>query len=156
MHIASETGQGIRICLYLTRAEEKAVNTASEPTQEQLPRTVTGGTVRVVDYGPTIRMLVVEILEELGYHALIAEDGASGLVILQSDTAIDLLVSDVGLTEGINGRQMANAARISRPDLKVLFITGYTESAVVGDRNLEIDMPIMTRPCTADILTERI
>ncbi len=151
MHIASETGQGIRICLYLTRAEEKAVNTASEPTQEQLPRTVTGGTVRVVDYGPTIRMLVVEILEELGYHALIAEDGASGLAILQSDTAIDLLVSDVGLTE-----DKWLTPRISRPDLKVLFITGYAESAVVGDGNLEIDMPTMTRPFMVDILTERI
>ncbi|MGS0943440.1 hypothetical protein ACVA51_23335 [Pseudomonas luteola] len=135
----------------MTRAEEKAVNTASEPTQEQLPRTVTGGTVRVVDYGPTIRMLVVEILEELGYHALIAEDGASGLAILQSDTAIDLLVSDVGLTE-----DKWLTPRISRPDLKVLFITGYAESAVVGDGNLEIDMPTMTRPFTVDILTERI
>lgn len=151
MHIASETGQGIRICLYLTRAEEKAVNTASEPIQEQLLLTVTGGAVRVVDYEPTIRMLVVEILEELGYHALIAEDGASGLAILQSDTAIGLLVSDVALTED---RWLT--PRISRPDLKVLFITGYAESAVVGDGNLEIDTPIMTSPFTVDILTERI
>lgn len=151
MHITSETGQGIRVCLYLTRAEEKAVNTASEPIQEQLLLTVTGGAVRVVDYEPTIRMLVVEILEELGYHALIAEDGASGLAILQSDTAIGLLVSDVGLTED---RWLT--PRISRPDLKVLFITGYAESAVVGDGNLEIDTPIMTSPFTVDILTERI
>ncbi|MBW5416320.1 hypothetical protein [Pseudomonas sp. MAG002Y] len=135
----------------ITRAEEKAVNTASEPTQEQLLRTVTGGAVRVVDYEPTIRMLVVEILEELGYHALIAEDGASGLAILQSDTAIGLLVSDVGLTE-----DKWLTPRISRPDLKVLFITGYAESAVVGDGNLEIDTPIMTSPFTVDILTERI
>ncbi|MFK4134542.1 hypothetical protein ACI2KR_19970 [Pseudomonas luteola] len=135
----------------ITRAEEKAVNTASEPTQEQLLRTVTGGAVRVVDYEPTIRMLVVEILEELGYHALIAEDGASGLVILQSDTAIGLLVSDVGLTE-----DKWLTPRIGRPDLKVLFITGYAESAVVGDGNLEIDMPIMTTPFTVDILTKRI
>ncbi|WP_312602352.1 MULTISPECIES: hypothetical protein [Pseudomonas] len=151
MHITSETGQGIRVSLYLTRAEEKAVNTASEPIQEQLLLTVTGGAVRVVDYEPTIRMLVVEILEELGYHALIAEDGASGLAILQSDTAIGLLVSDVGLTED---RWLT--PRISRPDLKVLFITGYAESAVVGDGNLEIDTPIMTSPFTVDILTERI
>ena len=135
----------------ITRAEEKAVNIASEPTQEQLLRTVTGRAVRVVDYEPTIRMLVVEILEELGYHALIAEDGASGLAILQSDTAIGLLVSDVGLTED---RWLM--PRISRPDLKVLFITGYAESAVVGDGNLEIDTPIMTSPFTVDILTERI
>ena len=151
MHITSETGQGIRVSLDLTRAEEKAVNTASEPIQEQLLLTVTGGAVRVVDYEPTIRMLVVEILEELGYHALIAEDGASGLAILQSDTAIGLLVSDVGLTED---RWLT--PRISRPDLKVLFITGYAESAVVGDGNLEIDTPIMTSPFTVDILTERI
>ncbi|WP_407363555.1 hypothetical protein HKW97_22235 (plasmid) [Pseudomonas luteola] len=135
----------------ITRAEEKAVNTAGEPTQEQLLRTVTGGAVRVVDYEPTIRMLVVEILEELGYHALIAEDGASGLAILQFDTAIGLLVSDVGLTE-----DKWLTPRISRPDLKVLFITGYAESAVVGDGNLEIDTPIMTSPFTVDILTERI
>ena len=111
MHIASETGQGIRICLYLTRAEEKAVNTASEPTQEQLPRTVTGGTVRVVDYGPTIRILVVEILEELGYHALIAEDGASGLAILQScNPAIRYRYRPVSFRCWANGRQMADAA----------------------------------------------
>ncbi|WP_312272111.1 hypothetical protein [Pseudomonas sp.] len=135
----------------ITRAEEKAVNTASEPTQEQLLRTVTGGAARVVDYEPTIRMLVVEILEELGYHALIAEDGASALASLQSDTAIGLLVSDVGLTE-----DKWLTPRISRPDLKVLFITGYAESAVVGDGNLEIDTPIMTSPFTVDILTERI
>ena len=71
--------------------------------------------------------------------------------ILQSDTAIGLLVSDVGLTE-----DKWLTPRISRPDLKVLFITGYAESAVVGDGNLEIDTPIMTSPFTVDILTERV
>ena len=75
--------------------------------------------------GQFSRMLVTEVLQELGYAALEAADAPSGLKVLQSDTSIDLLVTDVGLPGGMNGRQMADAARVTRPELKVLFIRGY-------------------------------
>ncbi|MFC7554078.1 response regulator [Pseudoroseomonas wenyumeiae] len=100
----------------------------------------------VVDDEPTVRMLVMEVLEELGYAALEAADGPAGLRLLQSDARIDLLVTDVGLPGGMNGRQMADAAREARPDLKVLFITGYAENAVVGNGYLEPGMHVMTKP----------
>jgi CheY-like chemotaxis protein len=101
-------------------------------------------------------MLVTEVLEELGYVTLEAEDGPSGLKILQSETRIDLLVSDVGLPGGMNGRQMVDAARVGRPGLKVLFITGYAETAVIGKAQLEADMHVITKPFAMDALAIRI
>jgi CheY-like chemotaxis protein len=95
-------------------------------------RTEQGKTVLIVDDEPSIRMLVTEVLEELGYTAIEAADAASGLRARQSDVRIDLLVTDVGLPGSMNGRQMADARRVSRPDLKILFITGYAENAAVG------------------------
>ncbi|RMS35596.1 PAS protein, partial [Pseudomonas coronafaciens pv. garcae] len=82
-----------------------------------------------VDDEPAVRLLIVELLEDLGYAVLQAERGADALSILQSKTAIDLLVTDVGLPGGMNGRQVADAAREVRPDLKILFVTGYAENA---------------------------
>ncbi len=77
-------------------------------------------------------MLITDTLKELGYTAMEAVDGASGLKLLQSNMRIDLLITDVGLPGGMNGRQMADAARRSRPHLKILFITGYAENAAIG------------------------
>ncbi|MDV2687175.1 response regulator, partial [Alkalihalophilus lindianensis] len=88
------------------------------------PRDAAGETVMIVDDEPTIRMLVTEIIHDLGYQAVEAGEGASALKMLQSDARIDLLITDVGLPGGMNGRQLADAARTHRPDLKVLFITG--------------------------------
>jgi len=102
-----------------------------------------------------VRMLVIEVLEELGYAALEAADGASGLKILQSNARIDLLVTDVGLPGGINGRQMADAARVTRPGLRVLFITGYAENAVLDGR-LDAGMHVLTKPFTMEALASRI
>jgi CheY-like chemotaxis protein len=101
-------------------------------------------------------MLVTEVLEELGYTAIEAADSASGLKVLQSDVRIDLLISDVGLPGGMNGRQMADAARLSRPDLKVLFITGYAENAAVGNGQLEPGMAVLTKPFVVETLGLRI
>ncbi len=100
----------------------------------------------IVDDEPTVRMLVADVLSELGYMAIEAGDGATGLNVLQSDSRIDLLITDVGLPGGFNGRQLADAARTTRPDLKVLFITGYAENAVVGHGHLAPGMRVMTKP----------
>jgi PAS domain S-box-containing protein len=154
--IYSEVGKGTTVCLYLPRhlGDAHAVDTTSHLADA--PRAERGETVLVVDDEPTVRMLVMEVLEELGYAAIEAADGASGLQVLQSDTRIDLLVTDVGLPGGMNGRQMADASRVRRPGLKVLFITGYAENAVVGNGHLEAGMHVMTKPFGMEALATRI
>jgi DNA-binding response OmpR family regulator len=112
--------------------------------------------VLIVDDEPSVRMLVTDVLEELGYTAIEAADGAAGLSVLQSDVRIDLLVSDVGLPGGMNGRQMADAARVTRPDLKVLFITGFAQNAAVGNGQLEPGMHVMTKPFAMEAMATRI
>ncbi len=99
---------------------------------------------------------LTDVLEELGYAAIEAADGISVLRVLQSDVRIDLLVTDVGLPGGMNGRQMADAARVSRHSLKALFVTGYAENAVVGDGHLEPGMHVMTKPFAMEAHASRI
>ena len=81
---------------------------------------------------------------------------SSGLKVLQSDVRIDLLITDVGLPGGMNGRQMADAARRIRPNLKVLFITGYAENAAIGNGHLEPGMHVLTKPFAMEMLASRI
>ncbi len=96
------------------------------------------------------------MLEDLGYTAIEAADGPTGLKIMQSDVRLDLLVTDVGLPGGMNGRQMADAGRALRPELKVLFITGYAENAVIGNGHLEPGMQLMTKPFIMETLASRM
>jgi PAS domain S-box-containing protein len=154
--IYSEVGQGSMVCLYLPRHLGDA-DGQREATQVMAPpRTGDGATVLVIDDEPTVRMLVSEVLEELGYQVLEAGTGAEGLAILWSQTRIDLLVTDVGLPGGLNGRQVADAARGTRPDLRVLFITGYAENAVVGNGFLEPGMQVLTKPFSTEELGLRV
>jgi CheY-like chemotaxis protein len=111
--------------------------------------------VLVVDDEPVVRGVIVEVLNELGYRALEAADGPSGLKLLQSCSRIDLLITDVGLP-GINGRQLADQARERRPDLKVLFITGYAENAAMANGFLEPGMAMLTKPFAVDALMRKV
>ena len=156
VRIYSEVGQGTTVCLYLPRHLGEADRVEERPELVDAPRAEQGETVLVVDDEPTVRMLVAEVLEELGYAALEAADGAAGLKLLQSGVRVDLLVTDVGLPGGMNGRQMADAARLTRPELKVLFITGYAENAVVGNGHLDPGMHVMTKPFAMESLALRI
>lgn len=156
VRIYSEAGEGAMVCLYLPRHFGEVDDADLIPEVEQAPRAQAGETVMVVDDEPTVRMLVAEILHELGYQCIEASDGVAGLKLLQSGARIDLLVTDVGLPGGMNGRQMADAARIDRPDLKVLFITGYAENAVVGNGHLDPGMHVMTKPFAMEALGSRI
>ena len=101
-------------------------------------------------------MLVTEVLDDLGYSPIEASDGPAGLRILESEAAIDLLISDVGLPGGINGRQLADAARITRPELKVLFITGYAENAIIGNGQLAPGMRVLTKPFVVETFASRV
>jgi PAS domain S-box-containing protein len=145
VRIYSELGKGTTMCLYLPRF----IGPAEEVEKDEMltiTDSVGGATVLVIDDEPTIRMLMVEVLEEAGYIVVDAGDGVAGLKILQSDIRIDLLITDVGLPGGMSGRQLAEAARARRPDLKVLFITGFAENAAVGHGHLDPGMQMMTKP----------
>ena len=131
VHIRSAPGEGTALCLNLPRHYGTASQDAGAPRADLVSQG-SGETVLVVDDEPTVRMLVTELLVELGYTALEAGTGAEALEVLRAAPRIDLLVTDVGLPEGMNGRQVADAARVDRPDLPVLFITGFAENAVVG------------------------
>ena len=115
-----------------------------------------GETILVIDDEPTVRMIMTEVLGELGYIVLEAKDGPTGLKILQSDARIDLLVSDVGLPGGMNGRQVADAARATRPGLKVLFVTGYAENAAIGNGLLDAGMQVITKPFVMSDLGSKV
>jgi PAS domain S-box-containing protein len=155
VRIYSELGKGTTMCLYLPRFAGEAGDTDA-PEMPPSADPGHGETVLVIDDEPTVRMLMVEVLEEAGYIALEAGDGPTGLKILRSDARIDLLVTDVGLPGGMNGRQVADAARMTRPALKVLFITGYAENAVVGNGHLEIGMQVITKPFTMAALGNKV
>ena len=156
VRIYSEVGQGTTLCIYLPRHLGLAESEPDTASQADAPRAEAGETVLVVDDEPTVRMLVTEVLEDLGYTALEAADGASGLRVLHSDVRVDLLITDVGLPGGMNGRQVADAARVRRPDLKVLFITGYAENAVLGNGHLDRGMHVLTKPFAMEALASQI
>jgi CheY-like chemotaxis protein len=101
-------------------------------------------------------MIASEALKELGYTVIEAGEGATALKILNSDQTISLLVTDVGLPGGINGRQVADATRVARPDLKVLFITGYAENAVLNHGHLDRGMHVLTKPFQIDAFARKV
>jgi PAS domain S-box-containing protein len=156
VRIYSEVGSGTTVRLYLPRYRGQVAEETADERPVETPRSQSGETILIVDDEPSVRMLVTETLEELGYAAIEASDGASGLKLLQSDMRIDLLITDVGLPGGMNGRQMADAARQSRAGLKVLFITGYAENAAIGSGQLDPGMHVLTKPFNLDRLAARI
>jgi len=152
--IYSEVGKGTTFKLYLPRyrgeADEEETAIGSSEVQQ-----ADGEIVLVVEDEPVVRGLIVEELQELGYRAIEAGDGTEGLDILQSKRRIDLLVTDMGLP-GLNGRQLADAARTLRPDLKILFMTGYAENAALASGFLDPGMEMITKPFAMEALATRI
>ena len=156
VRIRSEPGSGTTMCLYLPRHDAEASLESPAAGSEAPGRAGTGEVVLVVDDEPTIRMLIVEVLREAGYVAVEAFDAQSALRALESLSRIDLLVTDVGLPGGLNGRQIADAARVKRRDLKVLFITGYAENAALGGGILERGMSVVAKPFEIESLARKI
>lgn len=145
IRIYSEVGAGTTMCLYFPRHFGEADEREELPSADAIERGE-GEVVLVVDDEVLLRMLMLDVLQDAGYRAVEAADGPSAMKILESGARIDLLVTDVGLPGGMNGRQIADAARRTRPDLKVLFITGYAENAVVGSGHLAPGMAVLTKP----------
>jgi PAS domain S-box-containing protein len=156
VRIYSEVGEGTTVKIYLPRHRGKAAGEEDQEAKVQLPRAEAGETVLIVDDEPTVRMLIGDTLNELGYTGIEAADATSGLKVLQSDAKIDLLITDVGLPGGMNGKEMAEQAREKRPDLKVLFITGYAQNAAISNGRLEPGMHVLSKPFPMEKLASRI
>ncbi|MBA1293127.1 response regulator [Pseudomonas lurida] len=152
--IHSEVDKGTTVSLFLPRfVGEVVADEASNPTL--LPFANEGETVLIVEDDAAVRVLVSAVLKELGYAYVEAGDANTAVPIIESDQRIDLLISDVGLP-GMNGRQLAEIGRQIRPDLKVLFITGYAEHAAVRGGFLEPGMQLIAKPFTFDLLTAKV
>ena len=155
VRIYSEIGKGTTMCLYFPRFAG-SVDEAEDQPEALLPQSGSGEVIVVIDDERTLRMLVADVLTEAGYTVVQAGTGAEGLRQLQIQQRVDLLITDVGLPGGMNGRQVADAARTVRPNLKVLFITGYAENAAVGNGHLEPGMEIVTKPFVVTDFTVKV
>jgi signal transduction histidine kinase len=152
--IHSVVGEGTTVSLFLPRfagdlPQDRPLDVEHSPLAKN------GETVLIVEDDPAVRVLVSTVLSDLGYAFVEACDGDSAVPILESAQRIDLLISDVGLP-GMNGRQLAEIGRQLRPDLRVLFITGYAEHAGVRGGFLDPGMQMITKPFTFDLLTAKV
>ena len=153
--IYSELGRGTTVKLYLPRHRGDAAVADPVPSLLDVEGTEHGEIVVVIEDEPVVRGLIVEVLLELGYRALEAHDGPSGLALIEATPRVDLVITDIGLP-GLNGRQVVDAARVKRPDMKVLFMTGYAENAAVANGFLEPGMSMLTKPFAMEALATRI
>jgi PAS domain S-box-containing protein len=144
VRIYSELGHGTTVKLYLPEAATAVVSTA---VFERVPERIAGGTetVLVVEDDDVLRDFSGAALVELGYGVLCAKSGPGALKMLR-EQSVDLLFTDVVLPDGMNGRQLAEEARRWRPDLKVLYTTGYTRNAIVHQGRLDPDIEFIGKP----------
>ncbi len=152
----SQPGRGTKVSIFLPR-HLGALDRIEQVEGPILVPAGKGAVVLLVEDDPGVRMVVTEFLTDLGYHLLVAVDTSSALRIVMSDVCIDLLLTDVGLPGGMNGRQLADAVREQRPSLKVLFVTGYAaDSVAVGGDRMGPGMEILTKPFELDMLASKV
>lgn len=154
-HVAIESriGSGTTVTLYLPRF--KAETNAEDAERATVVPRGTGETVLIVEDDETVRQLMIDVLNELGYAAIEARNGDEAVSILKSSQSLDLMVSDVGLP-GLNGRQIATIAREHRPDLQILLMTGYAADAIDRPSFLEPGMDLILKPFSMDAIAVRI
>ncbi len=156
VRIYSEVGRGATVCIYLPRHIGEAETIEAPPELSDMAHAIQGETILVIDDEPIVRTLVTDVLRELGYAAMEAVDGPSGLKILQSTARIDLLITDIGLPGGMDGGEVAEAARKLRPNMKVLFITGFAENAALSHGRIKPGMSVLTKPFAMEALAARV
>lgn len=153
VRIQSKENKGSTVRIFLPIHREVGVLPGKIDVEEIVRAEGKDRMVLVVEDEPVVGLLIADTLEEQGFEVMVARDGPTALALLQSDKTIDLLISDVGLPGGMNGRQIADAGRVSRPDLKVLFVTGHAESATVESGDLASGMAILPKPFSLSRLT---
>ena len=152
LRLHSELGQGTTATIYLPRARQNAIDL--DVPQVNSPRGA-GETILVVEDDDTVRGIMSDALRDLGYQVSLASDARPAIAVLQSERQIDLLISDVVLPH-ISGRKLAELARNLRPDLKVLFVTGYAEQATIRGEFLDVGMEMLTKPFALDALGAKV
>ena len=145
--ISSEEGQGTTVRLYLPRLLG-AIPEEAAASETSIPEGSGDEIILVVEDDADVRAYSAEVLRELGYRVLAAEDGASALQLLQRQRGVDLLFTDVVLPGGMTGRELADAARGQQPDLKVLFTSGYARDAIVHNGRLDPGVALIGKPFT--------
>ncbi len=156
VRLRSTPGQGTTATIHLVRHLGAMNNEVNPPVILPSPQAKTGAIVLVVEDEPAVRMVILDVLSDLGHTVLEAKDGHSGLQLVESSTRIDLLVTDLGLPNGMNGRQLADAARLKHPGIKALFVTGYGEAAAARSGMINHGMAILAKPFTVDALAIRV
>ena len=153
--IYSETGQGTTIKIYLPRLVGATVDDVQAHTTQVIPLGETREVVLVVEDEPAVRRFTVEALTELGYQVLEADGARAALQLLDTHPEIVLLFTDVVMPD-VNGAKLADEARRRRPNLKVLFTTGYTRNAVVHNGVLDSGVEMISKPFTLDALAVKV
>ncbi len=155
LKIYSEPGEGTTIKLYLPRLVGAAAEEA--PAQAApIPAQTAHGTILTVEDNADALAFTAEVLGDLGYRVLVAPDAAAALDVLEKEPEVDLLFTDVGLPNGVNGRQLADEAQRRWPDLKVLFTTGYARNAIVHHNRLDPGVELLVKPFTQSDLAAKI
>ena len=156
VRIYSEPDQGTMVCIYLPRHTGDEAQDEVEGEVVEVTAAVGGPVLLLVDDEPLVRMVAAEHLEDLGYTVLEAGDAKEALQVFDGNSSIALLITDVGLPGGMNGRQLAEAIREKRRDLEVLFITGYAENAVFNHGHLERGMHMLGKPFQMDAFAAKV
>jgi CheY-like chemotaxis protein len=144
INIYSEQGHGTAVKLYLPRAMGSA-NANPEPAERVMP---TGGkeTILVVEDDEMVRRYACQQLRSLGYRVIDVDNGVEALALIHQHDGVDLLFTDVVMPGGMNGRALADAARLHRPGLRVLYTSGYTENAIVHHGRLDPGVLLLAKP----------
>jgi CheY-like chemotaxis protein len=151
--VSSKLGVGTTVSLLFPIAQ------GEQPDEtDRVPEAPASGseTILVVEDDETVRVYAEEALRELGYTVLVAANGASALMTIASNPAVDLLFTDVVLPGGMTGRQLATMAKAGRPGLRVLFTSGYARNALETNRRLDPDVDLLGKPYTFSELALRI
>jgi signal transduction histidine kinase len=153
--IYSELGHGTTVRLFLPRSRDRHQSEPVQAPARDIPRGH-NELVLVVEDDRNLRMLAVELLHRLGYRTLAAGDGAAALALLDSSSEVALLLADMVLPGGMNGVDLARAAQRVRPQLPVLFMSGYTENAVIHNGRLDEGVRLLEKPFTTHALASAV
>src|SRR3984957_7977183 len=153
--IYSEIGEGTTVKIYLPRSVGDT-KTPAIGEGNRLSRWTGAETILVVEDDDKLREYASEVLEELGYRVMRASNGVAALEILSGKDPIDLLLTDVVMPGGVNGRQLADAAVGQRPGLRVLYMTGYTRNAIVHQGRLDLGVSMISKPFSFEELASKV